>query len=106
MVVAAICLIVGIISISEGFYKKDTYRNSDTYYSGNVNAYVGGDAYNYIINAEYFAGYMALGGSLLVTSAICAVAGTALVIVNSNVESLSLPEIKEDDVNNILPPIR
>ena len=42
------------------------YRNSNTsYYSKSVNAYVGGDAYNYIINACYFTGYVSLGGCLL-----------------------------------------
>ena len=52
-----------------GFNKMLNYRNSNTsYYSKSVNAYVGGDAYNYIINACYFTGYVSLGGCLLIVS--------------------------------------
>ncbi len=42
------------------------YSSSDYYYDydDNVNAYVGGDAYNYIINGTYFAGFMALTGTM------------------------------------------
>ncbi|MDR7856063.1 hypothetical protein [Tissierella sp.] len=35
-----------------------------------VNAYVGGDAYNYIINANYFTGYMVLGLALILIGGI------------------------------------
>lgn len=98
LLIAAACLILGIVSISAGFDKKDHYYNSDTYYSHNVNAYVGGDAYNYIINAGYFSGYMALGGSLLVVSSVLAVAGTTLIVLDSkNKNATQLPAIREQD---------
>lgn len=64
---------IGIICIYQGFDKKDNYYQSDYSWSSNVNAYVGGDAYNYIINGTYFAGYCALGGSLLICGTITGV---------------------------------
>ena len=57
----------GVIFLNDGMDKKDNYYNSD--YSS-VNAYVGGDAYNYITNAGYFSGYSALAGSMFICSAI------------------------------------
>lgn len=65
-----ICLILGIICIVMGFDKMLNYQNSDTYVSRNKNVYVGGDAYNYIINANYFSGYVSLGGCLIISSTI------------------------------------
>ena len=42
-----------------GFYKILIYENGE-YISDSVNAYVGGDAYNYIINANYATAYFVL----------------------------------------------
>lgn len=50
-----------------GFYKMWVYENSDSYYSSNVNAYVGGDAYNYIINGTYATAFFVLTGTFLIT---------------------------------------
>lgn len=67
-VITTISGVVGVILICLslyffycGFNKKDNYVSSLT------NAYVGGDAYNYIINGTYFSGYMALGSGILVS---------------------------------------
>ncbi|WP_211284551.1 hypothetical protein [Rummeliibacillus pycnus] len=55
-----------MISLGMGFYKMFVYTNNndeDSYISDatdSVNAYVGGDAYNYIINASYSTGYFIL----------------------------------------------
>lgn len=62
---AIILLIASIVFCSIGFYKKDVY-DGDGYFS--PNAYVGGDAYNYIINGTYFAGYCVLGGCAFISS--------------------------------------
>ena len=75
IIASIILLILSIICIFIGFDKMFNYHNSETYTSNNKNAYVGGDAYNYIINANYFSGYVSLGGCLLVTSAILAMEG-------------------------------
>lgn len=77
VLLALVCLVTGLVAIREGFDKKEHYYNNS--YSS-VNAYVGGDAYNYIINAGYFAGYMALGGSLIITSAI-------LLVINEKLQN-------------------
>ncbi len=105
LIVAAVCMIFAIISISTGFDKKNHYRNYDEYSWGSVNAYVGGDAYNYIINAGYFAGYMALGGCLIISSVICSATGVVIAISKSNHSQTNLPPINEADTRAELPPI-
>jgi len=62
-----ICL--GFAFIGMGFYKKNVYEMYGVSYMEDKNAYVGGDAYNYIINGTYFTGYSVLGiGSLIIAS--------------------------------------
>lgn len=46
---------------------KNNYYSSD-FSSLNINAYVGGDAYNYIINGNYFTGYCVSSGSCLISA--------------------------------------
>lgn len=77
LIISGVFLLVSILCIYTGIDKKDNYYNSD-YSSLNVNAYVGGDAYNYIINAGYFAGYFALAGGCLVSSTVLFCAGMFL----------------------------
>ena len=36
------------------------YESSELYFEDSVNSYVGGDAYNFIINASYATGYFVL----------------------------------------------
>ena len=43
-----------------GYDKLTNYYNSENFPRLNRNAYVGGDAYNYIINGTYFSGYLSL----------------------------------------------
>lgn len=59
--------------LGRGFYVKNVYENSEYSFVDTKNAYVGGDAYNYIINGTYFSGFMALSGMLYVcaTGLIC-----------------------------------
>ncbi len=57
------------------------YSNPDDEYSFDldyVNSYVGGDAYNYIINGTYFTAYAVLGMGFLIMSTITGV--TCLVL--------------------------
>lgn len=67
---SVVCLIAALVVLGMGIYKVTVYENPDSIFSSSVNAYVGGDAYNYIINGTYFSGYMALGGALLVCSTV------------------------------------
>lgn len=69
-IVFAITLIIGLVSLFTAYEKKDNYYNSEDYSSLNKNSYVGGDAYNYIINGTYFTGYMIQGVGFLVISTL------------------------------------
>ena len=68
-VLTAVFIFVSGIFFYKGWRVKNNYRNSDSYLQSE-NAYVGGDAYNYIINGTYFTGYMVLGTSCMVGSMI------------------------------------
>jgi hypothetical protein len=56
---------------ADAFDFKENYYLSEDYPSLNKHAYVGGDAYNYIINGTYFAGYAAMGSAAGLGSVIC-----------------------------------
>ena len=61
---------------------KNNYYNSD--YSSLVqNAYVGGDAYNFIINGTYFAGYAVIASASAVCGIILSSSGA---IINSKIK--------------------
>lgn len=54
---------------AKGHNVKNDYYNSD-YSTLNKNAYVGGDAYNYIINGTYFTGYSVIAAATLICGMI------------------------------------
>lgn len=62
--ISIISFIGAAISIGMGFYKMIVYENPS--YGEVVNAYVGGDAYNYIINANYATAYFAFAAVLVI----------------------------------------
>lgn len=105
-IAALILAIVGTGFLIKGFHVKNVYKNysSDDYYydyDDNVNAYVGGDAYNYIINGTYFAGFMALTGTmyLCATGLFC----TSLLLNNKKqtVEVCPTANTIEEELPNI-----
>lgn len=59
-----IFLIVSVLVFFKGLYQFYGYDNGT--YSTSVNAYVGGDAYNYIINANRATAYFTVSGFLFV----------------------------------------
>lgn len=59
-VMAIISGALGVIFWGIGFYKYLSYDSGE--YSDSINAYVGGDAYNYIINGTYFTAFSVIGG--------------------------------------------
>lgn len=59
-IIAFISYFISVIFIGLGFYKMFVYKNPESYVLDSVNAYVGGDAYNYIINAGYATAYFIL----------------------------------------------
>lgn len=90
-----VAFIMGLWAIGTGFNKKDSYYNSEYSYRASVNAYVGGDAYNYIINGTYFAGYCSLGGALFVVATIAGVSGVTWL---ENVETETGKEKHENEI--------
>ena len=80
-IVSALTLILAINFGSQGVDKKDNYYLSESSYGRSTNAYVGGDAYNYIINGTYFSGYSALCGGLLAASGATFSAGMVVLAI-------------------------
>lgn len=75
----AVFLIIGFVFFVKGFNVKNNYNNSELSYE---NAYVGGDAYNYIINGTYFTGYVVIASASVLCSVVCL--GTAFIIAGKN----------------------
>lgn len=68
-IVAIISIILGVVCLYVGFDKVNNYYMSDFGYS--TNAYVGGDAYNYIINGTYFTAYAVMGMGCFIIAVLC-----------------------------------
>lgn len=79
LLLAAVCAIVSGVFFYKAMDVKNHYYNSK-FSSLNKNVYVGGDAYNYIINGTYFAGYSSIAGAGMVCTAIF-ISGSVLVTV-------------------------
>lgn len=86
MIISYLCTGLCIIA---GFYKMFVYENSEFLTDPAKNAYVGGDAYNYIINASYSTAWFVLAG-------VFAIIGLAFVVAGYlNEEELHKEEIVE-----------
>jgi len=59
-ILAIISFILAGVMVYEGVDKIINYYNSENYPILNENVYVGGDAYNFIINSNYATGYYVL----------------------------------------------
>ena len=59
--VGVLLIVLSIVFFGMAVYKYNVYENNEARYSYR-NVYVGGDADNYIINANYFTGFCVLGG--------------------------------------------
>ena len=99
-----IFLIMFIIFAHKGYDKMNNYRNTD--YSSE-NAYVGGDAYNYIINGTHATGYYVLAGTFLIAAVISLVGG--FIISDNNISDNNdcntyLGTVDQADDND-LPPL-
>lgn len=69
IIFAVICFIVSGVFFGKSNNVKNEYHNSE-YSVLNKNAYVGGDAYNYIINGTYFTGYSVIASATLICGMI------------------------------------
>lgn len=77
-ILSAALILLSCVIFAKGFDVKDNYYSSENYPSLNMNAYVGGDAYNYIINGTYFAGYSAIGSAAALGAVILLCTGAVL----------------------------
>ena len=57
---AMMSFLCGCVTLYRGIDKMTNYYNSEYYVEANVNAYVDGDAYNYIINGNYATAFFVL----------------------------------------------
>lgn len=66
LAIASLCC--GIFTFCEGLNKMFRYDSGDSYPHNYVNAYVGGDAYNYIINGNYATAFFVLTTMFVLTA--------------------------------------
>ena len=69
----------------------------------NKNAYVGGDAYNYIINGTYAAAYFVLAAGFLISGIVCMAAGFLLIVIDENNKKIRMEDSSEPQEE--LPPL-
>jgi hypothetical protein len=93
----AVFIIVFIVFSYKGYDKMNNYYNNDYSYE---NAYVGGDAYNYIINGTHATGYYVLSGTFFIAAVISLVGG----LIISEKDNTSR-DILEKTADNELPPL-
>ena len=86
---AAVFIILFGVMTYKGYDKITNYYNSD-YSMLNKNAYVGGDAYNYIINGTYAAAYFVLAAGFLISGIVCMAAGFLLAVIEENSKKIWL----------------
>lgn len=93
-IVAVILFVVAIIMLYKGYDKMTNYSNSS--YRDHVNVYVGGDAYNYIINGNYATGFFVLAIGSAMSGFICL--GTSMImetVSNTKVRIEGIPTQSE-----------
>lgn len=78
-----IMFFLSIVFILIGFFKRFVYEYSEYSYSTDINAYVGGDAYNFIINSNQMIAYFVL-------ALLCVVIACTFLIVNTITFSRSI----------------
>lgn len=71
LIISAVFFLASGVMLYKGYDKMTNYYNSEYSTSNNVNAYVGGDAYNYIINGNYATGFFVLSMGFMVAGTIC-----------------------------------
>lgn len=95
-ILCIVFILIGCVFIYKGYDKKNNYNNPDNEYTFNdnyVNSYVGGDAYNYIINGTYFTAYAVMGTGAFIIASISGITGVVLSIKVDKEEEDTLPEI-------------
>lgn len=102
--IIAVCFyIVSAVMLYKGYDKMTNYRNSESLYVENINAYVGGDAYNYIINGNYATGFFVLSVGFLLTGTICVGTGLIIKCIPDNISSSTIKEANIESKDDELP---
>lgn len=84
-VISLVFFAISIVFFYKSYNVKNEYFNSD-YSILNKNAYVGGDAYNYIINGTYFTGYSVIASSTLLSGVILFIGSTLILVKTKECE--------------------
>ena len=91
VLIGLLAIIASAFFFYQAYDKYTNYYNSEVLTSLQKNAYVGGDAYNYIINGTYFTGFSVLGvGSLLLGMLCIGIAYLSSQMKESKVELQSI----------------
>jgi len=91
VLIGLLAIIASAFFFYQAYDKYMNYYNSEVFTSLQKNAYVGGDAYNYIINGTYFTGFSVLGvGSLLLGMLCIGIAYISSKMEESRVELQSI----------------
>lgn len=104
-IIAIICLVLSGVMIYQGYDKINNYYNSENYPSLNVNAYVGGDAYNYIINGTYSTAYNVLASGFMISGFLCIAGGMIVTAIENKEVNVSRLENSNNEMNDELPPL-
>lgn len=101
LIAALVFYILSAVFLWKGYDKMTNYYNSEYSTRLNKNAYVGGDAYNYIINGNYATGFFTLAVGFMITGTLCGKTGLMLKYADSNEESESTPvAVPEEPAEN------
>ena len=68
--IATVFYILAAIMLYKGIDKMTNYENGEYSFSRHVNSYVGGDAYNFIINGTYSTSFFVLTTGFLITGVL------------------------------------
>lgn len=100
VIISIIMFCVSIIMLYKGYDKIANYSSPkesslfpDGYYGG-TNAYVGGDAYNYIINSGYSTGFFVLSSMFFISGFACII---IYYLSGENEDKLDIEQKKIDD---------
>lgn len=77
-----------IVCVYMGFNKMFVYENSNDSFGTHINAYVGGDAYNYIINSGQATAYFVL-------AVLCVITATSILIITKLYENKEIRAYNE-----------
>lgn len=101
-VLSKISFAMSLVTLCLGFDKMLVYDSGDSYPFEYHNAYVGGDAYNYIINGNYATAFFVLTAALVIAGAIFAgvyyLSKIEIALLEDSVTQIGLPDSENKEV--------